>query len=120
MIYCFGSWELDIACQELRRTGQIVAIEPKVFQALLYLLQHRDRVVTKDELLEACWPGTMVMLSSMRIRKNVYLRGSPGAAGSTTQRLQIFRKCSAIGVNASGQARQLEKWEDRSCRCQRW
>jgi DNA-binding winged helix-turn-helix (wHTH) protein len=37
-----------------------VEIEPKVFQVLLYLLQHRDRVVTKDDLFAYCWPETFV------------------------------------------------------------
>jgi len=60
MIYGFASYTLDENRQELHRAGQRVALEPKMFQVLLYLLQHRDRVVTKDELLAACWPGTFV------------------------------------------------------------
>ena len=60
MIYRFGNYELDAQCCELRCAGQQVAIEPKVFEVLVYLLQHRDRVVTKEELLEQCWPDTFV------------------------------------------------------------
>ncbi len=60
MLYCFYDYTLDEARRELRRTGQLVAVEPKVFQVLLYLLQHRDRVVSKEELLEQCWPETFV------------------------------------------------------------
>ena len=37
-----------------------VVLEPKVFDVLLYLLEHRDRIMTKDELLEHCWTGTCV------------------------------------------------------------
>jgi DNA-binding winged helix-turn-helix (wHTH) protein len=60
MIYGFTGYTLDDSSQELYRAGREVALEPKMFQVLLYLLQHRDRIVTKDELLEACWPGTFV------------------------------------------------------------
>ncbi len=48
MIYVFGDCTLDTDSHELPRAGQGVALEPKVFQVLLYLLQHRDRIVTKD------------------------------------------------------------------------
>ena len=60
MLYHFYDYTLDEARRELRRTGQLVAVEPKVFQVLLYLLQHRDRVVSKEELLEQCWSETFV------------------------------------------------------------
>ena len=60
MIYRFSNYELDAQRCELRCAGQLVAIEPKVFEVLVYLLQHRDRVVTKEELLEQCWSGTFV------------------------------------------------------------
>jgi DNA-binding winged helix-turn-helix (wHTH) protein len=60
MVYIFGDCTLDADHHELRRAGQVVAVEPKVFQVLLYLLQHRDRIVTKDDLFTHCWPGTFV------------------------------------------------------------
>jgi len=60
MLYAFGDCILDADRHELCRAGQVVAIEPKVFQVLLYLLQHRDRVVTKDDLFAHCWPETFV------------------------------------------------------------
>ena len=60
MFYCFDDYTLDEARRELRRAGQLVTVEPKVFHVLLYLLEHRDRVVSKQELLEQCWPATFV------------------------------------------------------------
>ena len=60
MLYSFYDFTLDEARRELRWTGQLVAVEPKVFQVLLYLLQHCDRVVSKEELLEQCWSETFV------------------------------------------------------------
>jgi DNA-binding response OmpR family regulator len=76
MIYRFGNYELDAQRCELRCAGQQVAIEPKVFEVLVYLLQHRDRVVTKEELLEQCWSGTFVSEAALtrclaKVRKTV-------------------------------------------------
>ena len=45
---------------ELRRDGRVVRTEPRVFDLIAYLLSHRDRVVSKNELLDALWPGEAV------------------------------------------------------------
>ena len=76
MIYRFGDCVLDEERYELQRAGAVVALEPKVLQVLLYLIQHQDCVVTRDELLEHCWPGTFVSESALtqclaRVRKAV-------------------------------------------------
>jgi len=60
MIYAFGGYELDLPRYELRHAGQLVKLEPQVFNLLAYLIQHRDRVVTKEELLERLWTGRFV------------------------------------------------------------
>ena len=76
MIYCFGNYEIDVQRCGLRCAGQQVAIEPKVFEVLVYLIEHRDRVVTKEELLEQCWPDTFVSEAALtrclaKVRKTV-------------------------------------------------
>jgi DNA-binding winged helix-turn-helix (wHTH) protein len=53
----FADCELDRELYQLRRRGRVVKLEPKVFDVLVHLLEHRDRVVTKAELLDALWPG---------------------------------------------------------------
>ena len=65
MLYAFVDYELDAARCALRRAGETVAVEPKVFKVLAYLLAHRDRVVTKNELLECFWPGTFMSESAL-------------------------------------------------------
>jgi DNA-binding winged helix-turn-helix (wHTH) protein/tetratricopeptide (TPR) repeat protein len=57
----FGEFQLDLERYSLRRGGEPVKIEPKVFDVLRYLVLHRDRVVGKDELLGALWPGEHVV-----------------------------------------------------------
>ena len=65
MIYAFGEYELDITCYELRRSGQPQQIEPKVFDLLAYLVQQRDRAVSKDELFEQVWSNQFVSESAL-------------------------------------------------------
>ncbi len=58
--FLFGRFELDASAFKLRRDGDEVPLQPKVFDAIRYLIEHHDRVVLKDELLEALWPGEHV------------------------------------------------------------
>src|SRR5262245_20656867 len=60
MIFAFSDFELDESLYQLRRRGEVVRLEPKVFDVLAYLVRQRDRVVPKDELLARLWPGEFV------------------------------------------------------------
>jgi DNA-binding winged helix-turn-helix (wHTH) protein len=60
MIWAFGDFELDEGLYQLRSRGRVVKLEPKVFDVLLHLLRHRERVVSKGELLDALWSGEAV------------------------------------------------------------
>jgi DNA-binding winged helix-turn-helix (wHTH) protein/tetratricopeptide (TPR) repeat protein len=57
MLFAFGDFELDVAFCELRRTGARIPLQPKVLDTLRYLIEHRDHVVSKQELLDALWDG---------------------------------------------------------------
>jgi DNA-binding winged helix-turn-helix (wHTH) protein len=57
VVLAFGDHRLDIARRELRRGADIVDLEPKAFDLLAFLVLHRDRVVTKDDLLQGVWGG---------------------------------------------------------------
>ena len=56
----FNDCEFDPARRELRRNGENVPLEPKVFALLLYLVEQRHRAVDKDEIQDAVWAGTIV------------------------------------------------------------
>lgn len=56
----FGEFELNPATRELLRRGARVELQPKVFDLIAYLLEHRTRVVDKDELLQAVWPRQVI------------------------------------------------------------
>ncbi len=59
---------LDTAQFELRRDGRPVAIEPQTFDVLTYLVSHRDRVVSKEELMDAVWGGRFVTEAAVTSR----------------------------------------------------
>lgn len=60
MTHRFGRFELDEERRELRLDGRELLLQPRVFDLLAYLIRHREKVVAKDELLEALWPGVIV------------------------------------------------------------
>jgi TOMM system kinase/cyclase fusion protein len=59
-IYSFGEWQVDTRLDELRCAGRPLKLEPKVFDVLVYLIEHRDRVVSYKELIEHVWPGQFI------------------------------------------------------------
>jgi DNA-binding winged helix-turn-helix (wHTH) protein len=61
----FGELELDEARFELRRRNEPVAIQPKVLDLVLYLVRHRARVVSKEEILSHVWSGVVVAEGSL-------------------------------------------------------
>jgi DNA-binding winged helix-turn-helix (wHTH) protein len=64
-LYRFGAYEIDLPRIELRRAGETVPLQPKAWDLLVYLIRHRERVVTKDELLAALWPDVVVTEASL-------------------------------------------------------
>lgn len=58
--FTFGQCEIVPATYSLRVDGAAVQVEPKVFELLVFLLAHRERLVTEEELLEGVWPGRYV------------------------------------------------------------
>ncbi len=57
LLYRFADFVLDTDRRELRRGSDLVAIAPKVFDLLEYLIKNRNRVVSKDDLIAAIWDG---------------------------------------------------------------
>jgi DNA-binding winged helix-turn-helix (wHTH) protein len=65
MIASFDGYALDSERRELRRGNVTLSLEPKVFDLLAYLLEHRDRVVSRDELIASVWNGRIVSESAL-------------------------------------------------------
>jgi DNA-binding winged helix-turn-helix (wHTH) protein/pimeloyl-ACP methyl ester carboxylesterase len=68
MIHRFDVFELDTDSFELRAAGRPVPLEPQVFDVLRHLVEHGDRLVTKEELLDAVWGNRFVSESALTSR----------------------------------------------------
>ncbi len=68
VIYRFAHFELDTARAELRTDGQPLPVEPQVFAVLALLVEHGERLVSKDELVEKVWAGRVVSDSAIASR----------------------------------------------------
>jgi TolB-like protein len=67
-IYRFAGLELDTSQFQVRRNGQVLPVQPQVFDVLLYLLKNHDRVVSKDELLDQVWSGRFISETTLSSR----------------------------------------------------
>jgi len=68
LIFRFGAYEVDLVRQELRNAGASVPVEPQVFDVLAYLVRHRDRIVSKNELFDTVWQGRLVSDAALNSR----------------------------------------------------
>ena len=69
MIYLFEDFELDMARAELRTNGGAIPIEPQVFALLSFLVENRDRLVTKEEIISRVWGGRIISDSAVASRE---------------------------------------------------
>ena len=77
----FGDCALDTERRELRRGTALVAVGPQVFDILVYLVENRERVVTKDDLLDAVWAKRVVSESTLTTHINA-VRKAIGDSGN--------------------------------------
>ena len=103
MVLMFGDYRLDIARRELRRGGEIVSLEPKAFDLLAFLVRHRDRVVSKDDLLQEVWGGRIVSEAALTTRINAVRR----ALGDDGKSQRLVRTFTRKGVRFIGEVTEL-------------
>ena len=72
-MFVFENHVLDPERRQLRRAGEAVTLEPQVFDLILYLIQNRVRVVSKDDLIRDIWGGRIVSESAVTTRLNMLL-----------------------------------------------
>jgi TolB-like protein/tetratricopeptide (TPR) repeat protein len=106
MRYRFGPYELDPAGFELRAQGVAVPVEPQVLALLLYLAANRDRMVSKDDLIENVWQGRIISDAAIASRIKS-ARQSVGDNGTAQQVIRTvhgrgFRFVAALSEAASG------------------
>ena len=90
----FGAYDLDPQRYELHHAGVLVPLRPKVFQVLAYLVAQHDRVVGKEELLEALWPGQFVG----DVGLNTYIMEVRKAWGIAARPTSGCARCAGRGI----------------------
>ncbi len=104
MATAFGDgYELDADAFELRRHGDTIAVEPQVFDVLAYLVERRDRVVTKEELLDNIWGDRFVSESALTSR----LKSARRAVGDDGRAQSVIRTVHGRGYRFVAEIREL-------------
>lgn len=103
MLYHFGPFDLDTTRREFRRDGSLVALEPQVFDVLVVLIEARNRVVSRDELLDVVWRGRIVSEATLGSRINA----ARTAVGDTGAEQRMIRTLPRRGVRFVGEVRAM-------------
>ncbi|GLY96181.1 alpha/beta fold hydrolase [Actinoplanes sp. NBRC 103695] len=101
MTWAFEDLEIDPDAVELRRAGVRVPVEPQVFEVLAYLVAHRDRVVSKEELMDQVWGGRFVSESAVTSR----IKQGRQAIGDNGQAQRLIRTVHGKGYRFVGTVR---------------
>jgi TolB-like protein len=95
----FSNHVLDAGLRELTRGGEAIAVEPQVFDLLIYLVENRDRVVSKDDLIETIWNGRIVSESTLTSRINA----ARTAVGDSGKDQAVIRTIARKGFRFVGE-----------------
>src|SRR6185437_11974597 len=109
LIYRFEDFVLDSGRRELRRDGALVPVEPQVFDLLAFLIEARDRVVSRDDLLEAVWHGRIVSEATISSRVNA----ARAAIGDSGAEQRLVRTLPRKGVRFVGAVQAVTEPESR-------
>ena len=105
MLFLFSDHGLDTDRRELRRGTEAVAVEPQVFDLLVYLVENRDRVVNRDDLLASIWGGRIVSDSTLTSRINAARK----AIGDSGEEQKLIRTIARKGFRFVGEVRRDRK-----------
>src|SRR4051812_44602518 len=102
MIFCFGNCEIDIDRRELRQGGTAVHVQPQVFDLLVYLLDNRGRVVSRDDIIGSVWGDRIVSESTLTSRINAARK----AIGDSGEQQNLIRTVARKGFRFVGTLQQ--------------
>jgi len=101
LLYSFEAYALDTDRRELKRGTELVALEPQVFDLLVFLIENRDRVVSKDDLIASVWQGRIVSESTLTSRVNAARK----AVGDSGEQQSLIRTIARKGFRFVGNLR---------------
>ncbi len=108
MQFVFEDYTLDPERRELRRQSDVVSVGPQVFDLLLHLVENRDRVVSKDDLLQAVWSGRIVSESTVTSHINAVRK----AIGDSGEEQRLVRTVARKGFRFVGKIEEASSARD--------
>ncbi|MFZ9037316.1 MAG: alpha/beta fold hydrolase [Gammaproteobacteria bacterium] len=93
MKYRFDDCELDTDSRELTRNGDAIAVEPQVFDLLVYLIENPDRLINHSDLIESVWNGRIVSDSAIAAR----ISAARKAVGDSGKEQRVIKTVSRKG-----------------------
>jgi TolB-like protein len=102
--YLFEDYVLDTDRRELRRNGHFVPLEPKVFDLLSYVINNRERVVSKDDMIAAVWNGRILSESTL----TTCINGVRSAIGDSGDEQRLIKTLHRKGIRFVGKVREEE------------
>jgi TolB-like protein len=102
--YLFEEYAFDTDRRELHRGADVVTIAPQVFDLLDYLIRNRERVVSKDDLINAIWNGRIVSDAALTTRLNV----ARSAIGDSGEEQRLIKTLPRKGFRFVGPVREAQ------------
>jgi DNA-binding winged helix-turn-helix (wHTH) protein len=102
--FVFEDYSLDTDRRELWHAGVAISVGPQVFDILAFLIRNRNRVVSKDDLLEAVWNGRIVSESTLTTHINAVRK----AIGDSGEEQRLIRTVARKGFRFVGDARDAQ------------
>ena len=108
MHFVFGDCVLDPDRRELTRRSEVVSVGPKVFDLLVHLVRNRERVVSKDDLLQAVWDGRIVSESTLTSHINAVRK----AIGDSGEEQRLIRTLARKGFRFIGAVEEIQSSDE--------
>ena len=102
MRYFFEEYAFDTDCRELHHGADVVSVTPQVFDLLAYLIHNRERVVSKDDVIDAIWNGRIVSDAALTTRLNA----ARTAIGDSGEEQRLIKTLPRKGFRFVGQVQE--------------
>ena len=99
MIFRLKDCLIDTSAYEVRRNGEAVSVEPQVFDLLILLIEKRDRLVTKDEIIDRIWQGRVISEAALNSR----IKSARQAIGDSGASQKLIRTIRGRGFRFVGE-----------------